>query len=171
MGTHLPVQVSPGKDPSMGSVRGLVPWGTSAAFITLLLWGHCTWGVDSDSTTSLALLPLQMWPCLYILSCRKSVLLVFRLVSEMVVLYVVAVSVCPWDDMSSGSSYSAILIQIPYYLTFKFTFLNYWLGWPFFIMYFNCECTCESVLIFPFFNFVIPLHSFLPPPPLASSSH
>ena len=72
----------------------------------------------------------------YIFSCRKSVLLVFGLISEMVVLYVVAVSMCPWDNMSSGSSYSASLIQTPYYVTFKFTFLNYWLGWPFFIMYF-----------------------------------
>ena len=128
MGTHLPVQVSPGKDPSTGSGRGLAPWGTSASFVTLLLWGHCTWGVDSDSTTYLTLLPLQMWPCLYMLSCRKSVLLVFGLISEMVVLYVVAVSMCPWDNMSSGSSYSASLIQTPYYVTFKFTFLNYWLG-------------------------------------------
>lgn len=53
--------------------------GTSSAFITLLLWGHCSWCVDSDSTISLTLLPLPRWPCLYTLSCRKSVLLVFRL--------------------------------------------------------------------------------------------
>lgn len=39
------------------------------------------------------LLPVSMWPLLYILSCRKSVLLVFMLFSERVV-YVVVVLVC-----------------------------------------------------------------------------
>ena len=75
MGAHLPVQVSPGREPNMG------------------------------------LDPLLFGGLLQVLNCRKSVLLVFRLFSEIVVLYVVVVSVSSWDNVSSGSSYSTILIQ------------------------------------------------------------
>ena len=50
---------------------------------------------------------------LYILSCRRAVLLVIVLFSERVVSYVVVVLVFSWEEVSSVSSYSAILILPP----------------------------------------------------------
>ena len=47
---------------------------------------------------------------LYILNCIRAILLVFRSFSEKVVLYVVVVLLCLWEEVSSGSSYSTILI-------------------------------------------------------------
>ena len=49
------------------------------------------------------------WYGLFILSCRKSVLLVLRLFSERLI-YAVVILVCLWGEVSSGASYSAILI-------------------------------------------------------------
>lgn len=59
----------------------------------------------------LSLPPISLWPFLCILSCRKYVLLVFKLFSEIVVLFVVVVLVYLWEEVCSGSSYFAILIQ------------------------------------------------------------
>ena len=53
------------------------------------------------------------------LSCRKSVLLVFRLFSEIVVLYLVVVWVCPREEVSSESSYLAILDTPPPFHSFS----------------------------------------------------
>jgi len=52
---------------------------------------------------------------LYIFSCERAFLLVFRLFSERVVLYVHVVLVFSWAEVSSGSFYYTILI-----LTFQF---------------------------------------------------
>lgn len=46
-------------------------------------------------------------------SCRKSVLLVFRSFSEAAPLHAAVVLTCPWEEVSSGSSYYAIMIQNP----------------------------------------------------------
>ena len=65
----------------------------------------------------------SMWSFLYILSCRKSVPLIFRLFLEtVVVLYVVVliVLVYPWEEVSSESSYSAISIPAGIFLFFFF---------------------------------------------------
>ena len=62
---------------------------------------------------SLPLLPILMCLFLYIFSGRKSVLLVFRLSSEVVVLYVVVVLVCLKEEVKSGSSYFYHLDQEP----------------------------------------------------------
>ena len=81
--------------------------GCSIMVISPLLVSHCPEGAGSDRAVSLLLFPTPMWPFLYILSCRKPVLLVFRSFSEIVVLYVVVVLVCPWEGVSSGSSHFA----------------------------------------------------------------
>ena len=70
--------------------------------------GHHT-GDVGDQITPLPLLP---------------VLLVFRSFSERVALYVVVVLVCPWEEVSSSSSYSAILIP-PFFEDFIILFVNY----------------------------------------------
>ena len=69
--------------------------------------------VGSDKNTSLPLLPISIWPFLCILSCRKSVLLVFRSFLEIVVLHLIVALVCLWEEVTSGSSYSSILVQNP----------------------------------------------------------
>ena len=51
-------------------------------------------GVGPDLSASPPLLAVSMWLTLYVLSCRKSVLLVFRSFSEIVVLYVGVVLAC-----------------------------------------------------------------------------
>lgn len=74
--------------------------------ITLLLVGHHAGGVYPDQTTSLSLLPVSMWLFLYVFSCGRPVLLVFRSVSEAGSIGVV-VLVCP-RGVSLGSSSFAI---------------------------------------------------------------
>ena len=85
-------------------------------------WGPKSWTWLSDWTelntaprllvlTRLCVCPAYLsWYGLFILSCRKSVLLVLRLFSERVVLYAAVILVCLWGEVSSGASYSAILI-------------------------------------------------------------
>lgn len=51
---------------------------------------------------------LSLQPC-----CKKAVLLVFRLFSVRVALYIVAVLVCVWREVSSGFFHSAIFILPP----------------------------------------------------------
>lgn len=53
------------------------------------LVSHYTMGVGPVWTMSLPLLPVSRWLFLYILSCVRSVLLVFRSFSEILVLHVV----------------------------------------------------------------------------------
>lgn len=67
-------------------------------------------GCGPDQTVSLPLLPISGWCFLYILSCVRSFLLVLRSFSEIVVLNVVVVLVCLSEEVSSGSSSSAIWI-------------------------------------------------------------
>lgn len=76
--------------------------------ISLLLASHCTRSVAPDKTTALLFLSLSMWLFLFVFSCRKASLLVFRSFLERVVLYVVAVLVCLWEEVSSGSSYAPL---------------------------------------------------------------
>lgn len=77
----------------------------------------------SDQTTSLPLLFILIWSILYILSCRKCALLIFRSLSE-IVLYVVVVLVCPWEELSSNSSQSTILI-LPFFQDFIILYVKY----------------------------------------------
>lgn len=74
--------------------------------ISLPFRGHHTEGVGSDETTYLPL--LLSWCGLFFVSLfiKKSVLLIFTSFLEIVVLYVVLV----WEEVSSGFSYSTILI-------------------------------------------------------------
>lgn len=58
------------------------------------------------------LLPISMRFFFYILNYRKAVLQVCRLLLERVVLYVVVILVHPWEEVSSESSYSTILIDL-----------------------------------------------------------
>ena len=63
----------------------LIPFGrTSAIVIILPFVGHLPRGVGLDQTASLLPLPMPLWFLLYIFSCRKSFLLVFRLFSLIV---------------------------------------------------------------------------------------
>ena len=110
MGVHLPSAGPPGWGPQRGAQTTHASGGTSKVVISLLLTGHCTRKVGSDETESQPLLPISVWPSLYILSCRRSVLLVFRLFSQIVVLYILVVLVCPWEEGNSESFYSTIII-------------------------------------------------------------
>ena len=71
--------------------------------------GSHTADVGSDISAPLA---VSMWPFLYVLNCRKSVLLVFWSFSEIVVLNEVVNCILGvfMGEVSSGSFYSAILI-------------------------------------------------------------
>lgn len=62
-----------------------------------------------DYTTSLALLPVSL--LLLFSLCLQSWKIFYA--SLQVVLKVFVVLVCPWDEMSSGSSYFAILTTFP----------------------------------------------------------
>ena len=67
-----------------------------------------------SSTAALTFLPISVWffsffSLLYLLSCKKAVL-VFR--SERVVPNAIVVSVCLWEEVSSESSCSGLLILI-----------------------------------------------------------
>lgn len=73
---------------------------------SLLLVGCHTRSVNSNWTVSLPFLVVLMWSFLYIRLCGKSFLLVFNLLSEIVVFYVVIVLVCLWEEVNSRSPYS-----------------------------------------------------------------
>lgn len=79
---------------------------TTMAMISLPIVNHHTGGVGPDQTTSVPLLLITMCHHLYILGCRNFVQLVFRSFSVMVALYLVVVLVCPWQEVSPGSTYS-----------------------------------------------------------------
>ena len=99
------------------SVRDLCGYGI--AFIL----GHWPRGVGLTRLHFCSWSP-SMSPFLYILSCRKSVLLIFRLFLEIVVvLYevVLIVFVYPWEEVSSESSRSAILIPGGFFFFFAET--------------------------------------------------
>ena len=81
---------------------------TSIAAISLPTVGCCTKGVNPRQTASSLLLPISLCLFLFILSCGKSFLLVFRSFSEVIALYVVAILVYLWE-VSTGSSHSTIL--------------------------------------------------------------
>ena len=66
----------------------------------------------------LSLLPISMCPFLYILSCRKSVLLVFRSFSKGVVLYVTVILICSKRKVISRFHCYAILNHIPQTVNF-----------------------------------------------------
>lgn len=78
---------------------------TSTPVISSCLW--VTAMGCFGSWPSLPFLPSSMWCFLYIFRCGIAVLLEFR-VSELVTLYVVSALVCPWEEVSSASSYSVI---------------------------------------------------------------
>lgn len=71
--------------------------------------GSHTGGVGSDIS---APLPVSVWPFLYVLNYRKSVLLVFWSFAEIVVLNVDVNCILGvfTGGVGSGSSYSALLI-------------------------------------------------------------
>lgn len=112
--------------------------------------------------------------CLYILSCRKSVPPVFRLLSETVVLYTVVVSKGLWANVSSGSSFHYLDPDtiLSHFLNYLFItsqanlFKMYLLAYVFFF----CEFTCESIWIFFFFSLSIPFIHFSHPPPPATTN-
>lgn len=76
--------------------------------LSLPLVDHCLEGGGSDKTASRPLLPISARPFLYVLSCREAFLLIFKLSSETVAVYVVVEH--PWEGVSSESSYSTVLI-------------------------------------------------------------
>ena len=95
--------------PSVG-LRPLAPWGGPLIIVVLLLFvGHWPKGVGPNFTTFLPLLPVSLWFLLYILHCGKLFLLVLRRFSWLIALQIVITWVCLWEEMSSESSYLAIL--------------------------------------------------------------
>ena len=93
---------------------------TSAIVITLLFVVHLAGDMSLDFTMSLPLLLISLRFLLYISSCGKS-----SSFSLILALEVVISSVCPWEEMSSRSSYSTILAtpSIMIYIFFAFLFL------------------------------------------------
>lgn len=79
----------------------LIPWLLRADLhaydIPYICGGSPHWGLIL--TMSLPLLPFSMWPSLYVFTCRRSVLPVFRRFSEEVAPYVVVVLICSWEEV------------------------------------------------------------------------
>lgn len=69
-------------------------------------------GVGPNQITSLSLLSFSILLFLCIFSSGKAILLVFRLSSERVAVYVVVALICQWAEVSSGFSCSGILTGI-----------------------------------------------------------
>lgn len=78
---------------------------TPAVVIAFLDLGHPSRGMGIKS---LPLLPIFQWFLLYVFSCGIFLLLVFSLLSWIVALWAVEILVCPWKEVSSGSSYFGI---------------------------------------------------------------
>lgn len=101
-------------DRSISSLRGgtLQSLGRSSVFLrSLFIVGCCTGGGVFGDTASLPLLPVSVWS--FSLCYGGAVQLVFRSFSEEIDPHVAAGLVCPWEDMSSGSQYTAILNPVP----------------------------------------------------------
>ena len=82
----LPGSDPPGWGDSCGAQAPHSSGKTTAVVISLPLVTCHTEGVDPDQTLFLPLPPVLMWLFLHIISCVKSVLLVFRSFSVIVVL-------------------------------------------------------------------------------------
>lgn len=87
----------------------------SCSIYNVPTYGSPHQGMGPDKTLSLPLLPISVWPFLYILSYKKSVQLVFRSFSVIVALFLVVIWLCPWEKVISGSSYSATLTPPSYH--------------------------------------------------------
>lgn len=94
------------------------------------MWSLDTFAPQEDLCSSDVLSACGSWPdtvsaslthlngdFLFIFSCGKSFVLVFRSFSRIVALCIVVVLVCSWKEMSPGSSYSCILSP-PYKISF-----------------------------------------------------
>ena len=57
-------------------------------------------------------------PLFYIFSCKRYFLLIFQSFSSIIGLEVVVAVVCPWAEVSSGSSYSTILSVLYMHILF-----------------------------------------------------
>lgn len=92
-------------------------------YIPLLLVGPCTRSLQHGSNTnshqwfptehvgsSLPLVPLSVWPSLYLCSCGTAVLLVLDC-SQRVALRILAALMCLWEEESSGSSHYTIFLS------------------------------------------------------------
>ena len=66
-------------------------------------------GVGLGYTVSLPLLPISLWLFLLSIIVGRSFLLPFQSFASIVALQIIVILVCLWEDVSSGSSYSAIL--------------------------------------------------------------
>lgn len=73
------------------------------------LWVAILGGVGPDKITYLSLLSISTWLIPFVLICGIVVLLVFYYFSERIVLYVLVISVCLWEEVSSGASYATTL--------------------------------------------------------------
>ena len=124
-GGHLSGAGPTGWGAQCGAQTPLSLRGISAMVIILPFVGHLPRVTGLDYTVCLPLLPLSLWFLLYIFSCRKSFLLVFRSFSSIVALYVFVILVCPWEEVSSGSSYSAMLAP-PQYCLLNLKCLQAW---------------------------------------------
>ena len=67
-----------------------------------------------DKLISLPLLPI-LYFLLYTFRCRRSFLLVFRSFLSIVALQIIVTLVCPWEEVSSGFSYFAIMVTPLHY--------------------------------------------------------
>ena len=101
---YLPSTWPPGWGAQCGAQ---IPWdlGRSCAIVTILQFvDYSPVGVSLYDLLSLPLLPILSYFLLYILSCRRSFLLVFKSSSSIVALQIVVILEYPWEEVSSGSS-------------------------------------------------------------------
>ena len=77
--------------------------------IILLSVGHLPGGVGLDYTTSLLLLPVSLWFLLYIFSGGKILSASLQVILTGSFSVNSIILTCPWEKVSSGSSYSVIL--------------------------------------------------------------
>ena len=84
-------------------------WRTSVSMISLSFGGHWT-SRRCGSWPHLHPCYLSWCGFFFIFSCKRAVLPILRLFSEWIAFYVVVASLFLWEDISSGSSYSAIFL-------------------------------------------------------------
>ena len=106
LGALLPSAGPPGKGVQCGTWTTCSLGRNSAIVIIPPL---VSLDMNLDYTLSLTLLPISLWFLLYIFSCRRSFLLVLWSFSWVVSLQIVVILVCPWEEVSSESSYFIIL--------------------------------------------------------------
>lgn len=104
MGAHLPHAYPQGGNCSVPGLISLLLRDNHCAHDITYAVGSCPGNFSPNCVSAV----LIFWTFLYIINCGRAVLIVFRLFSEWVALYIVEVLMCLWEKVNSGSIYFSI---------------------------------------------------------------